>query len=339
MEHRNSTMITSNMNSFDPSRLQSVFSHEYFHNWNVERIRPETLEPFNFAKSNMSHELWFAEGFTQYYGRLLLARAGLTEERDFLQTVGALVNTKQNSPGAIYYSPVDASNHAVFVDAAVSIDKNNYPNMFTSYYTYGAAIALALDLEMQTRYHKTLDAYMQAMWVRFGKKEIPYTIPGMQEVLASVTDAAFAAKFFSSYITGHEAIDYASLLAKAGYELKKSGEGKPSIGFSFNSSDQNRAVIAGNTIKGSAAYIAGLDINDEIIKLDNTAVHNNTELGNFLQDKKPGDRITVTYKHRGNEKTTALVLKEQNLVTLADKGADTEEAKRIRENWFSSKVK
>lgn len=339
MEHRNSTMISSTMGSFNPSRLQGVFSHEYFHNWNVERIRPKTLEPFNFAKSNMSHELWFAEGFTQYYGSLLLARAGLTEERNFLQTIGALVNTKQNAPGAIYYSPVDASNHAVFVDAAVSIDKNNYPNMFTSYYTYGAAIALALDLEMQTRYHKTLDAYMQAMWVRFGKKEIPYTIPGMQEVLASVTDADFAAKFFSSYITGHEAIDYASLLAKAGYELKKAGEGKPSIGLSFSAADQNRAVIASNTIRGSAAYIAGLDINDEILKLDNTAVHNNTDLGNFLQGKKPGDRITVTYKHRGNEKTTELVLKEQNLVTLADKGADTEEAKRIRESWFSSKVK
>ncbi|NCI45985.1 M61 family metallopeptidase [Sediminibacterium soli] len=339
MEHRNATMISSTMSVFSPARLLGVFSHEYFHNWNVERIRPKTLEPFNFAKSNMSHELWFAEGFTQYYGNLLLARAGLTEEKNYLLTAGGLVNAKMNTPGATYYSPVDASNHAVFVDAAVSIDRNNYANMFSSYYTYGAAIALALDLEMQVRYHKTLDAFMRAMWQKFGKKEIPYTLAGMQDALASVTDAAFAAKFFSSYITGHEPVDYASLLAKGGYDLKKINEGRPAIGFSLSSADPNRAIIANGTIRGSAAYIAGLDINDEIIKLDGTAVKNNTDLGNFLQNKKTGDAVTVTYKHRGIEKTTSLVLKEQPMIMLVDRGSADEAAKHIRSSWFSTQVK
>ena len=79
--------------------IESVIGHEYFHNWNVERIRPKTLEPFNFEKSNMSNELWCAEGFTQYYGSLLLARAGFTTDKVYLNTVSSLVNTKQKTPG------------------------------------------------------------------------------------------------------------------------------------------------------------------------------------------------------------------------------------------------
>jgi predicted metalloprotease with PDZ domain len=341
MEHRNSTMISTPMSSFSANRLLGVFSHEYFHNWNVERIRPKTLEPFNFEKSNMSNELWFAEGFTQYYGDLLLARAGMNDR--FIGTVGALANTKMNAPGAKFYSPVQASNHAVFVDASVSIDKNNYGNMFTSYYFYGAAVALALELELQTRFNKSLDDYMREMWKRFGKPELPYTVATMEQALTAVTNASFSADFFRKYINGHEAIDYASLLAKAGYDLKKSGEGKAAIGISLSSGDQTRAVIGSNTIKGSAAYEAGLDTGDEIVKLDDTSIKNTSELNNFIQAKKPGDVITVTYKHRGVEKKTSLVLKEQTGVTVVpfeQSGKPvTDDIKRIRTSWMGTHVK
>ncbi|MBV9988235.1 MAG: M61 family metallopeptidase [Chitinophagaceae bacterium] len=337
MEHRNSTMISSSF--FNVNRLPAVFAHEYFHNWNVERIRPKTLEPFNFEKSNMSHELWFAEGFTQYYGELLLARAGLNDEKNYLQILAGLISTKQNTPGARFYSPVDASNHAVYVDAAVSIDRNNYANMFSSYYTYGAAIALALDLELQTRYGKTLDAYMRAMWKRFGKPEIPYTIPGMQEVLASVSDPKFAADFFSKYITGHEPIDYASLLAKAGYELKKAQEGRATAGINATTNQQGKFVISSNTVRGTAAYEAGLDINDELLKADDTNLKSSSDLTNYLQNKKPGDALTITYKHRNTDKTTTLVLKEQNFQVLADIQTVSPAMKKIRDTWFTSNVK
>ena len=343
MEHRNSTMITVPIPYFSTDFLLEVFSHEYFHNWNVERIRPKTLEPFNFEKSNMSNELWFAEGFTQYYGELLLARAGLTAEKNYLPTMAGLVNTKMNTPGALYYSPVQASNHAVFVDNAVSIDKKNYENMYTSYYPYGGAIALALDLEMQTRYYKTIDVYMQAMWKRFGKTEIPYTLTTMQETLASVTDAAFAAGFYSKYITGHEAIDYASLLAKAGYELKKTNEGKPAMGINTRVNEQGKFIIAGNTTKGTAAYEAGLDINDELIKLGDIPVKTTNDLTSYLQNRKPGDAVMVTYKHRNTEKQTLLTLKEQTAFTIVpfeQSGKTvTNDMKKIRESWFSSHTK
>lgn len=343
MEHRNSTMISIPMSSFYVNGILGVFSHEYFHNWNVERIRPKTLEPFNFEKSNMSNELWFAEGFTQYYGELLLARAGLSNESNYLNILSSLINTKLNTPGGRFYSPVQASNHAVFVDAAVSIDKNNYVNMFASYYPYGAAIALALDLEMQTRYHKTLDSYMQAMWKRFGKTEIPYTLATMQETLASVTDASFAADFFRRYINGHESIDYARLLQKAGYQLKKMSESRAFLGINTRSNERGHLVIASNTVKGTPAYEAGLDVNDEILKLDDTPVKSSNELNAYLQPKKPGDSIVIHYRHRNTEKSAVVLLQPQGnwsaLPFEQDGKTVSDDMKKIRGSWFSSQVK
>ncbi len=343
MEHRNSTMICFPMNTFYAAGVQEVFSHEYFHNWNVERIRPKTLEPFNFEKSNMSNELWFAEGFTQYYGELLLARAGLSNETNYLLTIASWVNTKMNTPGAIEYSPVQASNHAVFADAGVSIDKNNYANMFTSYYPYGAAVALALDLELQTRYHKTLDDYMQAMWKRFGKKELPYTLTTMQETLASITNASFAENFFSKYITGHQPIDYASLLHQAGYDLSKATESKVYLGIATQPNERGKFVITGNTTKGTAAYEAGLDIDDEILKLDDTPIKSTDELNRFLMNQKTGDTVTIRYKHRGIEKESKLVLKESpdySIVPFERSGKTvTGDMKKIRASWFTTNTK
>ncbi len=342
MEHRNSTMISSPVAVFNPISLQGVTSHEFFHNWNVERIRPKTLEPFNFEKSNMSHELWFAEGFTQYYGNLLLARSGLITPQAFISIAGSLVNTKSNSPGAVYYSPVDASNHAVFVDASVSIDKNNYGNMFSSYYTYGAAMALALDLELQTKTSKSLDDFMKAMWLTHGKPEIPYTIPSMQKTLASITDAGFAEQFFKKYITGHEAVDYTSLFAKAGYEIKKANEGKVNIGLNTRANEQGKLLVSFPTSKGSSAYEAGLDVNDEVLKLDQITVKTPADIINFLSQKKPGEIVSVLYKHRGKEKSTIMTLKESNSLFIIDTENSgqviTESMKKIRNSWFESKA-
>lgn len=343
MEHRNSTMISQTMFSFSASNLFGVFAHEYFHNWNVERIRPKTLEPFQFDKANMSNELWFAEGFTQYYGNLLLARSGLTEEANYLYILANLVNAKENTPGAQFYSPVQASNHAVFVDAGVSVDKTNYPNMFTSYYTYGAAIALALDIEMQTRYHKTLDAYMKAMWLRFGKTEIPYTLATMQETLASVTDKKFAADFYKKYILGHEPIDYTHLLSMAGFDLENSSDGKAYLGMNTGMNRMNRLAIVSNTIIGSPAYLAGLDIDDEILQLDALPVKNNSDINAFLKDKKPGEIIEISFRHRNTERKTKLTIGTRNtpvLVPFEKEGKTlTSEMKKIRDSWFQSNTR
>src|SRR5688572_3540704 len=171
MEHRNSTILTSSRAIRD-SRLDllDTVSHEFFHTWNVERIRPTSLEPFNLEEANMSGELWFGEGFTSYYGPLVMRRAGLYSDADFVREMGGAINTVLTSPGRQFRSPVEMSQMAPFQDAAVSVDPTNFDNTFISYYTWGEAIALGLDLALRDRSESrvTLDDFMRALWTRFG---------------------------------------------------------------------------------------------------------------------------------------------------------------------------
>lgn len=309
MEHRNSTVIHYPVAFDGGDYLLEVFAHEFFHCWNVERIRPKTLEPFNFEKANMSNELWFAEGFTQYYGDLIVKRAGFSPLDEYMGSLNFLINTKENTQGAKLYSPVEVSRFAVFVDAGVSIDKSNYINMYSSYYPYGGAIALALDLTLRSNFKNlTLDDYMKAVWNRFGKKETAYTVPGLQEVLAQVTgDAKFATDFFSRYVNGHESFNYQPLLEKAGLSLTRPNESKAWLGgISFK--EGNTIMIANNPVRGTPAYEAGLEIDDQILSFDGKPIKKSSEITDILQGHKPGDKIDVEYKHRDDTKKTTVTL-------------------------------
>jgi predicted metalloprotease with PDZ domain len=313
MEHRNSTVINIPV-QFTGNSAPSVFTHEFFHAWNVERIRPKTLEPFNFEKSNMSNELWFAEGFTQYYGELLLQRCGFRGIEEYTGTLSSLVNTKENTAGAKRFSPVEMSRHAVFVDAGVSIDKSNYSNMYTSYYPYGASIALALDLELRSRYKLDLDAYMQAVWKRFGLKEQPYTVSGLESVLAEVAkDKTFAAEFFSMYINGHESFNYAPLFEKAGLKLNQPGKGIAWLG---NPAFKQDLSLNGATIVGTPLYEAGLDADDKIIQLDGKKIESQSDLRNITEAHKPGDKVSIQYQHRDKIITGEIVFSENPSYTV-----------------------
>jgi predicted metalloprotease with PDZ domain len=311
MEHRNSTMITIPASFHGEDRLLGVFAHEFFHCWNVKRIRPRTLEPFNFEKSDMSYELWFAEGFTQYYGNLLVLRSGIGKDTDFVKrAVMQLIDTKNNTPGATLYSPVQASEMAVFADAGIAVDKTNFPNIFTSYYPYGAAIALALDLELRKNYNKTLDDLMQAAWKRFGKPEVPYTVPGLQEVLATVTgDKKFAQVFFEKYVYGHESLDYGPLLAQAGFRLAKVAPGKAWFG-APQLLEREGLLIQGNTLRGTPVYDAGLDVDDKIIGIDNQDVRTVADLNAVLDRLHPGATVAIRYIHRNEERAGKITLQE-----------------------------
>lgn len=344
MEHRNSTMIAL-PTQFDGSNyLLDVFSHEFFHCWNVERIRPKTLEPFNFEKSNMSNELWFAEGFTQYYGDLIITRAGFQTGEEYLPTLAGLINTKENTAGAKRYSPAEVSRHAVFVDAGVAIDKNNYANMYTSYYPYGGAIALALDLELRSGFKNiTLDSYMTAVWKKFGKTEQPYTIHGLQDVLAGLTgDESFATGFFRQYITGHESFNYQPLLDKAGLVLKKANADKAWIG-NVQYREAASLTIASNTVIGTPLYDAGLDVEDQLLALDGKPVKKQSDIEPILRAHKPGETITVEYQHRNDKRTATITLAGNPYYSIStyEKEGKTPTADMLafRKNWLGSQQK
>lgn len=345
MEHRNSTVIvqrTAKIAGFE-NNLLGTFSHEFFHAWNVERLRPKTLEPFNFTHSNVSDGLWLAEGFTQYYGGLLLTRAGFRTQENAAQTLNGLVNTVLNTPGAKNFSPIQASQYAVFADAGVAIDQTNKANIFTSYYTYGAAVALALDLRLRSEFKLTLDDYMRALWKAHGKPEIAYTMQDLEKVLAQLTkNTAFAADFFKNYVFGTAKNDYAKLLLNAGYILRKSNPGKAFTGFGRMTFEDGKATL-GQTLHGTPAYLAGLDIENVILTMDGTEVKDQATITKITDAHKPGDVIPITYSYRGQTKTTQLTFVENptlEVVSIEKVGGTlTPTMQNFRDNWLNSQVK
>jgi predicted metalloprotease with PDZ domain len=357
MEHRNSTCIVHPVPKVAglETRLLSTYSHEYFHSWNVKRIRPKSLELFNFEHANMSSELWFAEGFTQYYGEMLLVRSGFQTVDDYTQTIAGLVNEIQNTPGAAKYPATQMSRYSVYADAGVSIDPNNQANMFTSYYTYGGAIALALDLRLRSEFNLTLDDYMKTVWLDRGKVMKPYTIPDLQSDLAKVTKhPKFAGDFFNKYIYGIEKNNYEALLAKAGLLLRKEAPGKAWAGLSSARQGRGRSgqartsideglPIQSNTVIGTPVYKAGLDAGDIILKADGKEVKDVQTFNDIVAAKKIGDKITVNYKNRTGAHETTIVLEESpflEVVTYEKSGKElTKEQSDFRNNWLSTKVK
>ncbi|NJN28059.1 MAG: M61 family metallopeptidase [Cyclobacteriaceae bacterium] len=201
MEHRNATMITSNIPlGGNQEWLIGTLSHEFFHVWNMERLRPASLEPFDFTRANISGELWFGEGFTSYYGDLALCRSGVLDTDKYLYTIGSTINYISNAPGWRYGSPVHMSEMATFTDQSSFVDETNFANTFISYYTYGEMIALALDLTLRSSFQDvSLDDYMKALWIKYGKNEKSYTNLDLMHTLGEVCgDKQFAHQFSKS---------------------------------------------------------------------------------------------------------------------------------------------
>ncbi|MFD0795673.1 M61 family metallopeptidase [Mucilaginibacter litoreus] len=345
MEHRNSTSIVDRGEKIagNEKDLLGTYAHEFFHSWNVERIRPKSLEPFNFEHANMSNELWFAEGFTQYYGEMLLVRAGINSIDDYTGTVGGLVNSVLATPAPGKYPPTQMSRYAVFVDAGVAIDATNYSNIITSYYYYGGATALALDLRLRAEFNLTLDDYMRQVWLAHGKPEKPYTIPDLQNILGRLTNPKFAKAFFDDYIYGVKKNDYAGLLDKAGLILQKFAPGKGWMGRIQGRPANGGFMITGSTVSNTPVYKAGLDADDIIIKIDGKEIKDQSALADMVKDKKPGDKLTVNYKNRTGDHEAVIVLEESpalQVVTYEKAGKElTQQQKDFRSKWLSSKVK
>jgi predicted metalloprotease with PDZ domain len=352
MEHRNSTILTSS-STIRTSRLDllTTFSHEFFHAWNVERIRPRSLEPFNFDDTNLSGELWLGEGFTNYYGALILKRSGLHTARAFAQSMGAAIDVVVNSPARSLRSAVEMSQMAPFVDRAGSSDRTNFDNTVISYYTWGSVIGLGLDLTLREKSDGRigLDDVMRGLWEKFGRPgtrtpglvETPYTIDDVKAVLASVAgDAAFAEDFFARYIQGREVVDFAKLLARAGFVLRKRSAGQAFMGSLQMQDGQSGVRVTDSVPFGSPAYETGLERDDVIVSVGGSRVTAVSEIDRALMARKPGDALQIVYERRGERITSVLELVENpslELVPAEEAGQTLSEAQRkFRDSWLSS---
>ncbi len=348
MEHRNSTILIGQEPLED--NMTDYFytlSHEFIHAWSVERLRAESIEPFNFQEANMSAELWFGEGFTSYYDDLTMKRADIIDRRTYLDGVEYSLNEVINSPARQLRSPTDMSRYSPFVDEAVWIDDQNTENTFISYYTWGAMVALGLDLELRTRYENvTLDTYMRYLWEEYGVPENPYTMEDLEYALGKVTgDADFAREFFDRYITGGQAPNYEKLLAKSGFSLQKAHPGEAAIdmGRVEIAFKKGRAHIQSNTLRGTPLYEAGINRRDEIISINGKKIRNKRAYQKVEKNHEPGEKVSLTYESRGEKYTrTAKLMENPELEIVPFEKLDkkvTEEMKQLRKSWLGSKVK
>ena len=341
MEHRNSTILAStrSLNEADFSQLGTV-SHEFIHAWNAERIRPHRLEPFDFEQANMSLNLWFMEGFTSYYGPLAIRRAGESTIREYAESIAMPINTVSFAPGRSFASSQGMSIQAPFVDAATSIDPTNFSNTYISYYTYGAAIGLALDLTLREEFDAvSLDSLMQRVWQVHGKTEVPYTTDDLRNALAHITgDEQFANQFFSSYITGQDLPDYESLLGNAGMLLRKANEGSASVGAVTLEFEGKAAIVEDTTIIGSPLYEAGLDRGDQILAIDRLKIESPGQWDHAIRRYEPGETATIRFIQRGIERTAELTFEEDmTLEVVTYESADMDVSRTqlaFRRSWL-----
>ena len=352
MEHRNSTVITASA-SIRGSRvdLLDTVAHEFFHSWNVERIRPRSLEPFNLDDVNMSGELWLAEGFTSYFGPLVMRRAGLTTTRELAQELARVINAVLTSPGRGVRTAEEMSQQAPFTDAATAIDRTNFENTFISYYTWGEAIGVALDLSLRDRTagKASLDRFMRGMWEKFGKPAgepgyvtTPYTIDDAKAVLASVAGSQeFAQQFFAKYIQGHEAADYATLLARGGLVMRPLNPGLAYAGGLQLTTSSDGVRVATEVPFDSPAFAAGLEREDRVLSIGGTAVTTESTVREAIARRKPGDEVPIVFERRGGERVTArlrLVADPRvEIVTVEETGKTLSAAQRnFRRAWLGS---
>ncbi len=352
MEHRNSTVMTGTATiAGDRMSILDTVAHEFFHCWNVERIRPKSLEPFDFDRANVSGELWLAEGFTQYYGPLALQRAGLVDLASTAATLTGLVEAV-SAPGHLVRSAEEMSQMAAFIDGGRTMDTTNWSITNISYYPYGGAIALALDLTLRDRSdgRLSLDDFMRAMWRTYGKPggsregyvDRPYTIGDAETTLASVSgDRAFARDFFRRFIQGHDVADYAHLLARAGFVVRKRTPGSAWLG--DLRIDAHNGIRVGALIPPTwPVYRSGLEQDDLLQRLDGRPINGEGDISTVLHQHKPGDSVSIVFTDRTGKPATATVTLAENphvdIVPSESAGGTLTDAQRaFRGQWLGAK--
>ncbi len=309
LEHLNSTALILPRFAFnteaDWRSFDTLVSHEVFHVWNVKRIRPDALGPFDYTEENYTRLLWVAEGVTSYYETLLVRRAGLMNDRQYLQVLAQEIQKLQQTPGRRVQSLEEAS-----FDAWVKQYRpdENTVNSSVSYYDKGAIVALLLDLEIRRRSNgaRSLDDVIRALYTDFFKQNRNYTPADFQRAAERAAGAGLE-EFFRRYVRGREELDYDAALSWVGLRLDTASDaaGRPApavadLGATLEEKDGRLTVK--NVPAGTAAYEQGLSFADQIVAADGYRA-TLSFLNERIADKRPGEQLTLTV-FRGEELRT-----------------------------------
>ncbi|MEC3878702.1 M61 family metallopeptidase [Parapedobacter sp. 10938] len=313
LEHLNSTVLGASRNGYQSERSYVGFlglvAHEYFHLWNVKRLRPRELGPFDYDKENYTSALWIMEGFTAYYDNLLLRRSGFLDETNYLQALANDVNAVENRPGNDVQPVALAS-----FDAWIKYYRpdENSANTSVSYYNKGALMAMLLDLKIlaTTQGEKRLDDVLRTAYEQFYVKEQRgFEVPELQALIEQIAGTSVADIFDAAHAVGP--LDYNRYLSAVGYELVDYNKGLsvPDLGFSTSAND-GRIVVTGVT-RGTGAWVGGVNVRDEILAINGERLDaNGRELNRLMQMVAVGDQLDVLIARDGKIRELTITLTE-----------------------------
>lgn len=307
LEHHNSTVIMGSRyaqrNRKDYLGWLSLVAHEYFHAWNVKRLRPKALGPFDYENENYTPSLWIAEGFTAYYDDLLVRRAGFSNDTEYLEIFSKHINDLQNIEGRAHQS-LSASSYDAWIKFYRPDENSN--NSSISYYMKGPIVAFLLDAEIRSRRPDSggLDEVMRRAYAKYAGTS-GYSEPEFRAVVNEVAGADLSG-FFAKYVDGHQELDYNLALKTFGLRFKKADS--KDADFAWWGADME--VKAGslnfkNVRKGAPASKAGINADDELIAIDNLRVPPDKE--------KLEERLK---RYRSGQSAKVLLARREKLVTL-----------------------
>jgi predicted metalloprotease with PDZ domain len=350
MEHLTSTQIIQPGTLADPGMFEDTLdtvAHEFFHVWNVKRLRPIELGPWDFTRPVSTRELWIAEGITNYYGHLMQRRAGLLNDAELWTKLVQQITEVENAPGSRLMSAEESSLSAPFLDDAPHAQQTNLAYTSISYYPKGEVVGMVLDLLIRgkTNGKASLDDVMRRMYEEFYVKSPNATYylrgrgyrPEDFEQMVSEVAGADMSDFFKRYVRGVEPPPYEEAFALVGLRLIHESRQPVSVGVSADETDTTNFKIA-RVRPNSPAADAGWDAGDKILSIAGIRI----TPANFLKvlgRYKPGDKLTVALQRGARTIQTTITLGQPQLMDYRiEEIADASSAaKALRAAWLNGK--
>lgn len=331
MEHANSTAISADV----PAQLPSYSAHEFFHIWNVKRIRPRSLEPVDFTKEMWTRSLWFAEGVTNTYGAYTLVRTGLWSAQQFYGNLAMQINELESRPAHRWQSVEQSSLDAWFEKYAMY----TRPEESISYYNKGQLVGVMLDIVIRDRTDNRagLDDVLRVLNQEFARRGRFYNdnedLRAVAEDLIrreAPSSQADLKDFFNRYVSGSDEISFPDFLGCAGLAVRDAEKRRAAFGFAINR-DSGEFPTIGELEAGSEARRAGLQEGDVIVALNGDAFPRIPE--RWLRDHQPEERFTIKVRRNSEEKEFSLALGRQTEanVQVVELPEPTGKQRRIRD--------
>jgi len=327
MEHANSTAIGLPSDDY----LANVAAHEFFHLWNVKRIRPATLEPVDFTKEQYTRALWFAEGVTSTYGAYTLVRSGIWNRERFYADLGDQISELESRP-ADHWQSAEQSSLDAWLEKYPLYNGRDYS---VSYYTKGQVLGEVLDLLIRDRTNnaKSFDDVLRGLNTDFANQGKFYRDSLDIRLEAEKVAGGSFEEFFRDYVAEARPLPYSQILSLAGLELRNREGKAATLGFSLGR-DANGGTSIRALDDGSPAADAGLRVGDVILSWNGADVPRS--LGRWVRDRRAGEAVKVRIRRDDKELTVEFKLGEstETIFQIVEDGSAGEKAKRIREGWL-----